>query len=103
MRISGLAVLSPVHLPRSDLNAIKALLLLPLDDDGRRHLEHYGMIVEVHAFGYFLHTGVVVDDERPSEISEPLWSILSNAEQRGCDWVLIDRDEPADKSLPRFS
>lgn len=34
MRITGLAVLSPVHLPRSDIDANEALLLSPLDDDG---------------------------------------------------------------------
>lgn len=60
------------------------------------------MIVEAHAFGCFLHTGVLLDDERPSGISEPLWGILSDAEQRGCDCVLIDRDEPANASLPRY-
>ena len=103
MRITGLAVLSPAHLPRPDFEAIEAQILEARADGGRRHLEHWGIAVETHAYGLFLHTGKVLEDERPDGVSAELWRILSDAEFRGCDWVLFDRDEPVDPALPRFA
>ena len=103
MRITGLAVLSPAHLPRPDFDAIEANILSPVADGGRRHLDHHGIAVETHAYGLFMHTGMVLDDERPSGVSPELWAILSDAEHQGCDWVLFDRDEPVDPSLPHFA
>ena len=50
-----------------------------------------------------MHTGMVLDDERPEGVSAELWRILGDAEHQGCDWVLFDRDEPVDPSLPRFA
>jgi hypothetical protein len=102
MRITGLAVLSPVHLPRSDINAIEALLRLPTDAEGRHNLEYHGIAVEAHAFGFFLGTAAILEDFRAPEVSATLWGILSDAEHQGCDWVLIDRDEPAIDALLRF-
>lgn len=102
MRLTGLAVLSPVHLPRSDIAAIEALLGLPTGPDGRHNLELHGIAVEAHAFGFFLGTAVMLEDFRAPEVSDTLWGILSDAEHHGCEWVLIDRDEPPDPSRPRF-
>ncbi len=102
MRITGLAVVSPVHLPRPDIVAIEALLRLPAGPGGRRSLELHGIAVEAHAFGFFLCTAAMLEDFRAPEVSAELYGLLSNAEFQGCDWVLIDRDEPADASLPRF-
>lgn len=103
MRITGLAVVSTAHVPKSDLAAIEALLALPVDDSGRRCLELHGIAVEAHAAGFFLDTVAVLEDERAPEVSTALWAILSNAEHAGCDWVLFDRDEPTDAPLPRFA
>lgn len=102
MRITGLAVLSPVHLPRSDIDAIEALIRLPTDAEGRHNLEYHGIAVEAHAFGFFLGTAAMLEDYRAPEVSDVLWDVLSDAEHQGCDWVLIDRDEPADAMLQRF-
>lgn len=102
MRMTGLGVLSPVHLPRSDIAAIEALLGLPPGPDGRHNLELHGIAVEAHAFGFFLGTAVMLEDCRAPEGSDTLWGILSDAYTRGCEWVLIDRDEPPDPSRPRY-
>ena len=103
MRTTGLAVLSPAHLPRADFHAIEANILSAVSAGGRRHLDHHGIAVETHAYGLFMHTGMVLDHERPEGVSAELWRILGDAEHQSCDWVLFDRDEPVDPSLPLFA
>lgn len=102
MRISGLAVISPLHLPPADRDAIAALIDAPRPTGRRAPLDYDGIAVEAHAFGAFLNTGLVVEDEKPGAVSDALWAILDAAEAQGCDWVLIDRDEPPSDQLPRF-
>jgi hypothetical protein len=102
MRITGLAVLSPVHLPRADIAAIEAVLRQPTDGEGRNNFELHGIAIEAHAFGFFLSTAGMLEDVRAPEVSETLWGILSDAEFQSCEWVLIDRDEPADAARHRF-
>jgi len=102
MRISGLAVISPLHLPPADRDAIAALIDAPCPTVRRAPLDYHGIAVEAHAFGAFLNTGLVVEDEKPRAVSDALWAILDAAEVQGCDWVLIDRDEPPSDQLPRF-
>ena len=102
MRISGLAVISPVHMPRADLAAIEALLRLPVDAERRHNFELHGIAVEAHAFGFFSCTTAVLEDGRAPEVSPTLWRLLEDAERAGCDWILVDRDEPACTELDRF-
>jgi hypothetical protein len=102
MRISGLAVISPLHIPPSDRDAIAALIDAPCVTSRRTPLSHHGIVIEAHAFGAFINTGLVVDDDKPAHVSDALWTILEAAESQGCDWVLVDRDEPPSDRLPRF-
>lgn len=92
MRISGLAVLSTVHMPTAERGAIEALIAAAAIIDGRQSIAFHGIAVETHSFGFFLNTELVVEDERPDEVSDTLWHILNEAERQGCDWVLFDRD-----------
>lgn len=94
MRISGLAVLSTAHMPTAERGAIEVLIAAAPLVDGRQTVAFHGIAVEPHNFGFFLNTGLVVEDERPAEVSDTLWHILNEAERQGCDWVLLDRDEP---------
>lgn len=102
MRISGLAVISALHIPVADRDAIAALIDAPCPTGRRALLDYHGIAVEAQAFGAFLNTGLVVDDDKPPAVSDALWAILEAAEAQGCDWVLIDRDEPPSDQLPRF-
>jgi hypothetical protein len=102
MRISGLAVLSPAHLPAPERASIEHLIGCGLFSDGRFYVDYHGIAVEIHRYGFFLHTGLVVEDERPEEVSDTLWHILNAAERQGCDWVLFDRDEPVSPDWPQF-
>ena len=102
MRMSGLAVISPLHLPPTDRDAIAALIDAPCPNGRREPLDYHGIAVEAHAFGAFLNTGLVVEDDKPAALSDGLWAILEAAEAQGCDWVLVDRDEPPSDQLPRF-
>ena len=102
MRMSGLAVLSTVHMPSAERGAIEALIAAAPLVNGRQTIAFHGIAVETHSFGFFLNTGLVVEDERPGEVSETLWDILNEAERQGCDWVLFDRDEPPSPDWPRF-
>ena len=101
MRISGLAVLSPRHLPPAELRAIERLIRsAPIFDD-RLAIDYHGITVEPHRYGFFLNTALVLEDPKPADVSDTLWHILEQAERQGCDWVLIDRDEPICEILPR--
>ena len=102
MRISGLAVLSTAHMASAERGAIEALIAAAAIVDGRQTIAFHGIVVETHSFGFFLHTGLVVEDERPDEVSDTLWHILEVAEHQGCDWVLFDRDEPPSPDWPVF-
>ena len=102
MRISGLAVLSTAHMASAEREAIEALIAAAPLVNGRQTIAFHGILVETHSFGFFLNTGLVVEDERPGEVSETLWDILNEAERQGCDWVLFDRDEPPSPDWPRF-
>ncbi|MFZ4748623.1 MAG: hypothetical protein ACOYLK_17350 [Sphingomonas sp.] len=102
MRISGLAVLSTAHMPAAERDTIEVLIAAAPVIDGRQTIAFHGIEVETHSFGFFLNTGLVVEDERPSEVSATLWHILNEAERQGCDWVLFDRDEPTSPALPLF-
>ena len=102
MRISGLAVLSTAHMPTAERGAIEALIAAVPLVDGRQTIAFHGIAVEPHSFGFILNTGLVVEDECPSEVSGALWHILNEAERQGCDWVLFDRDEPRSPGLPLF-
>ena len=102
MHMSGLAVISPLHIPAADRDAIAALIDAPCPEGLRAPLDYHGIVVEAHAFGAFLNTGLVVEDDKPAAVSDALWAILDAAEAQGCDWVLIDRDEPPSDQLPRF-
>jgi hypothetical protein len=103
MRISGLAVLSTAHMPAVERDAIESLIAAAPIVAGRQAIDYHGIAVEVHRYGFFLNTGLVVEDERPDEVSVTLWHILNEAEHQGCDWVLFDRDEPTSPSLLRFN
>ena len=102
MRISGLAVLSTAHMPPADRGAVEALIAAAAIIDGRQTIAFHGIAVETHSFGFFLNTGLVVEDKRPDEVSDTLWHILNEAERQGCDWVLFDRDEPTSPDYPLF-
>lgn len=102
MRISGLAVLSTAHMPSAERGAIESLIAAAAIIDGRQTIAFHGIAVEPHSFGFFLNTGLVVEDERPDEVSDTLWHILGEAERQGCDWVLFDRDEPTSPDYPLF-
>ena len=102
MRISGLAVLSTAHMAFEERSAIEALIAAATIVDGRHTIAFHGIAVEPHSFGFFLNTGLVVEDKRPDEVSDTLWHILNAAERQGCDWVLFDRDEPTSPGLPLF-
>jgi len=91
MRITGLANVSTGTLPGAELAAIDRLF----DGiDARHPLDYHGIPVVAHPYGFIAHTCIVLDDDKPTEVSERLWAILSDAEHAGCDWVLFDRDEP---------
>ena len=92
MRISGLANVSTGSLPHAELAAIDAVFDGP--GDPRRPIDYHGIPVVAHPYAFLAHTCMVLDDEKPDEISDALWAILSTAERQGCDWVLFDRDEP---------
>jgi spermidine/putrescine-binding protein len=92
VRITGLANISTGLLPDPELAAIDALFDAP--GDPRRPIDYHGIPVVAHPYGFIAHTCMVPDDEKPNEVSEALWDVLSTAERRGCDWVLFDRDEP---------
>jgi hypothetical protein len=94
MRISRLAVLSTAHMLTAERGVIEALIAGAPVIDGRQTIAFHGIAVETHRFGFFLNTGLVVEDERPTEVSDTLWHILNEAERQGCDLVLFDRDEP---------
>lgn len=102
MRISGLAVLSTAHMASEERSAIEALIAATTIVDGRQTIAFHGIAVEPHSFGFFLNTGLVVEDDRPDEVSDTLWHILGEAERQGCDWVLFDRDEPTSPDFPLF-
>lgn len=91
MRITGLANVSTGHLTDAELAAVEALFDGP--DDLRRPIDYHGIPVVAHPYGFLAHTCMVLDDDRPDEVSAALWEILSTAEHAGCDWVLFDRDE----------
>jgi len=90
MRISGLANVSTGSLPDAELAAIDRLFD---GDDARHPLDYHGIPVVAHPYGFLAHTCMVLDDDRPTDVSEQLWDILVTAEHAGCDWVLFDRDE----------
>ncbi len=90
MRITGLANVSTGSLPEPELAAIDALL----GGDPRLPVDYHGIPVVGHPYGFLAHTCMVLDDEKPDEVSDRLWDVLSRAEHAGCDWVLFDRDEP---------
>jgi len=92
MRITGLANVSTGQLTDAELAAIDALFDGP--GDRRRPIDYHGIPVVAHPYGFLAHTCMVLDDDRPDEVSAALWAILSTAERQGCDWVLFDRDEP---------
>jgi hypothetical protein len=92
MRITGLANISTGLLPDPELAAIDALFDAP--GDPRRPIDYHGIPVVAHPYGFLAHTCMVLDDDKPDDVSEALWEILSMAEHQGCDWVLFDRDEP---------
>ena len=91
MRISGLANVSTGSLPNAELAAID---LLFEGSDARHPLDYHGIPVVAHPYGFLAHTCMVLDDDKPDEVSVALWEVLSTAERQGCDWVLFDRDEP---------
>lgn len=103
MRISGLAILSPRHLPPAELRTIERLIRSAPIADGRSAIDFHGIAVEAHRYGFFLNTALVLEDERPVDVSNTLWAILEEAERQGCDWLLIDRDEPMCTGLPLLS
>jgi hypothetical protein len=100
MRISGLAVLSPRHLPPAELRTIERLIRSAPITDGRPAIDYHGIAVEPLQYGFFLNTALVLEDEQPVEVSDTLWAILNAAERQGCDWLLIDRDEPVSTDWP---
>ena len=103
MRFSGLAVISPRHLPPAELRTIERLIRSAPITDGRPAIDFHGIAVEAHRYGFFLNTALVLEDERPVDVSDTLWAILEAAERQGCDWLLIDRDEPVSTELPLLS
>lgn len=100
MRISGLAVLAPQHLPPAELRTIERLITSAPIIDGRPAIDYHGLAVEPHRYGFFLNTALVLEDTRPVDVSDMLWAILEAAECQGCDWLLIDRDEPVSRDWP---
>lgn len=102
MRITGLLIISPEHIPQREVLAIAATIEAA-DRAATRRIDHHGIGVERHLDGFFLNTALVLEDPRPEEVSPELWGLLSTAERQGCDWVLFDRDEPIEPRLPRFS
>ena len=100
MRISGLAVLSPAHLPIGERDAIESVIRSATHRFGRAEIDYCGIAVETHRYGFFLNTAAVLEDEKPPLVSAALWNILDQAERQGCDWVLFDRDEPVSRDLP---
>ena len=100
MRISGLAVLSSRHLPPAELRTIERLIRSAPIFDGRPEIDYHDIAVEPHRYGFFLNTAIVLEDPKPADVSDTLWHILEQAERQGCDWALIDRDEPISKVLP---
>ena len=92
MRITGLANVSTGQLTDAEPAAIDALFGGP--GDPRRPIDFHGIPVVAHPYGFLAHTCMVLDDDRPGEVSAALWDILSTAERQDCDWVLFDRDEP---------
>ena len=103
MRLSSLAVVSTVHLPVEERVAIAALIAaVQRSRSNQPMVVHTSLTIEPHRSGFFVNTEVVLDDERPGDISAELWEILSRAERAGCDWVLFDRDEVPYPLLPRF-
>jgi len=103
MRISGLAVLSPRHLPPAELRTNERLIKSAPIADGRPTIDFHGIAVEAHRYGFFLNTALVLEDDRPVDVSDTLWAILEAAERQGCGWLLIDRDEPVCTELPLLS
>ena len=81
MRITGLANVSTELLTDAELAAIDALFDGP--GDPRRPIDYHGIPVVAHPYGFLAHTCMVLDDEKPDEISAALWAILSTAEQQG--------------------
>ena len=103
MRISGLAVLAPQHLPPAELRTIEGLIKSAPIINGRPAIDYHGIAVEPHRYGFFLNTALVLEDDRPVDVSKALWAILEAAERQGCDWLLIDRDESVCTGLPLLS
>ena len=63
MSISGLAVLSTAHMPPAERGAIESLIAAAAIVDGRQTIAFHGIAVETQSFGFFLNTGLVVEDE----------------------------------------
>lgn len=92
MRITGLANVSTGYLSETELAAIQHLI--DTTPGGSQALiDYHGIPIVAHPYGFLAHTGMVIDDERPPEVSDAMWSLLNTTEHMGCDWVLFDRDE----------
>ena len=102
MRITGLVAISPVHLPAAELAAIEAIVTSERSAGSHAAIDFHGIALEAHRRGAFVSTAPVVDEPRPAAVSEALWQLLLNAEQLGCDWLLIDHDELPCRGVPRF-
>ncbi len=66
MRISGLANISTGSLPDAELQAIDRLFD---GGDPRTPIDYHGIPVVAHPYGFLAHTSMVVDDEKPDEVS----------------------------------
>lgn len=105
MRESSLIVLSPLHLPCGEREAIeRAIREAPRNDEGRLDIRYPELVIEAHLDGFFIHTSAAGwgASERPETISPELCAILEYAVEDGAAWLSFDREQPPTIGWPIF-
>lgn len=100
MRITRLAIISTAHLPEVERDRVDALITsAPRGPDGRVVVDHPGVSLEPTTYGFLAYA-----DEPGCEDLPTLDRLLKAAvRDRGTNWVLFDRDEPAHPDLDIFA